>query len=89
LIDPKGEIREATAIGTGPVDAIYKAIDLIVENGHTLQEFVIQAITEGIDAVGEVSVRIERNRVVQDAPRRTFTGHGSRWISWWQAPKHT
>jgi 2-isopropylmalate synthase len=37
---------------------------------------VVQAITEGIDAVGEVSVRIHRNTVNADVPRRTFTGHG-------------
>jgi 2-isopropylmalate synthase len=71
-----GEIHEASAIGSGPVDAVYKAIDAIVGEGHTLQEFVIQAITEGIDAVGEVSVRITRDTANPDNPRRTFTGHG-------------
>jgi 2-isopropylmalate synthase len=74
--DANGDIREASAIGTGPVDAAYKAIDQIVGDGHTLQEFVVQAITEGIDAVGEVSVRVTRDAVNPDVPRRTFTGHG-------------
>ncbi|MDB5058821.1 MAG: leuA [Chloroflexi bacterium] len=74
--DEKGEIREASAIGSGPVDAVYKAIDQIVGSEHTLQEFVVQAITEGIDAVGEVSVRITRGGSSPEAPRRTFTGHG-------------
>jgi 2-isopropylmalate synthase len=76
LEDPNGEIHEASAIGTGPVDAVYKAIDSIVGANHTLQEFVVQAVTEGIDAVGEVSVRITRNPVNPDVPRRTFSGHG-------------
>jgi len=74
--DAHGEIHEASAIGSGPVDAVYKAIDRIVGNSHTLQEFVVQAITEGIDAVGEVSVRVTRDSVNPDVPRRTFTGHG-------------
>jgi 2-isopropylmalate synthase len=74
--DQNGEIREASAIGSGPVDAAFKAIDQIVGGGHTLQEFVVQAITEGIDAVGEVSVRITRDVVNPDVKRRTFTGHG-------------
>ena len=74
--DADGELHEASAIGTGPVDAVYKAIDQIVGNGHTLQEFVVQAITEGIDAVGEVSVRVARDVAVAESPRRVFTGHG-------------
>jgi 2-isopropylmalate synthase len=74
--DKNGEIHEASAIGTGPVDAVYKAIDQIVGNGHTLQEFVVQAITEGIDAVGEVTVRISSDSGNPDIPRRTFSGHG-------------
>jgi 2-isopropylmalate synthase len=76
LEDPKGEIHEASAIGTGPVDAVYKAIDSIVGANHTLQEFVVQAVTEGIDAVGEVSVRLTRNPLNPEMPRRTFAGHG-------------
>ena len=37
-----------------PVDATYKAIDEIVGAPNTLLEFVVQAVTEGIDAIGEV-----------------------------------
>ena len=47
------------AIGTGPVDAAYKAIDAIVQAPNTLLEFAVHAVTEGIDALGEVTVRIE------------------------------
>jgi 2-isopropylmalate synthase len=47
-----------TAFGTGPVDAIYKAINSIVQRPNELMEFAINAVTEGIDAVAEVSVRI-------------------------------
>jgi 2-isopropylmalate synthase len=47
-----------TAFGTGPVDAIYKAINDIVQRPNELMEFAINAVTEGIDAVAEVSVRV-------------------------------
>lgn len=76
LEDAKGEIVEAAAIGAGPVDAVYKAIDRIVGSEHVLQEFVVQAVTEGIDAVGEVSVRVTRPHAEGEPPRRVFSGHG-------------
>ena len=52
------------AVGTGPVDAAYKAIDAVVEAPNTLLEFSVHAVTEGIDAQGEVTVRIQG----EDAP---------------------
>ncbi len=72
------------AIGTGPVDATYKAIDAIVQMPNTLLEFTVHAVTEGIDALGEVTVRIEgkNGRHALDAQKeteysRTFGGHGA------------
>jgi 2-isopropylmalate synthase len=59
LIGPDGTKSVHAAIGTGPVDAVFKAIDAIVLSSNTLVEFVIHAITQGIDALGEVTVRIE------------------------------
>jgi 2-isopropylmalate synthase len=76
LEDVHGELHQASAIGSGPVDAVYKAIDSIVSGDHVLQEFVVQAVTEGIDAVGEVSVRLARGVGSGDGPRRIFSGHG-------------
>jgi 2-isopropylmalate synthase len=58
LVGPDGETHIYAAIGTGPVDATFKAIDAIVQMDATLVDFVIHAITEGIDALGEVTVRI-------------------------------
>jgi 2-isopropylmalate synthase len=58
LAGPDGETHIYAAIGTGPVDATFKAIDAIVQMDSTLVDFVIHAITEGIDALGEVTVRI-------------------------------
>ncbi|HWQ13651.1 MAG TPA: 2-isopropylmalate synthase [Roseiflexaceae bacterium] len=58
LADPDGQVHTTAAHGTGPVDAIYKAIDKVVGRPVELLEFSIKAVTEGIDAVAEVSVRI-------------------------------
>ena len=84
LRQPDGQLRIAAAVGTGPVDATYKAIDAIVCVPGTLLEFNVHAITEGIDALGQVTVRIEGADPLQtiDAQRerprpRTFGGYGA------------
>ncbi|GAB4198868.1 MAG: 2-isopropylmalate synthase [Roseiflexaceae bacterium] len=58
LRGPEGEHHTDSAHGTGPVDAIYKAINRLVQRPNELIEFSINAITEGLDAVAEVTVRI-------------------------------
>jgi 2-isopropylmalate synthase len=58
LVGPDGNAHTDSAHGTGPVDAIYKAINRVVQRPNELTEFAIKAITEGLDAVAEVSVRI-------------------------------
>jgi 2-isopropylmalate synthase len=84
LKGPDGVIHTISAIGTGPVDATYKAIDSIVEVPCTLLEFNIHAITEGIDALGEVTVRIQSDsgHSTMDAQSemsytRIYGGHGA------------
>ena len=70
LKSPDGEIHSNTSTGAGPVDAVCKAINNIVQLPNTLSEFAVQAITEGIDALGEVTIRIEQNG-------RIYLGRGS------------
>jgi 2-isopropylmalate synthase len=86
LVDPEGELHVQAGVGTGPVDATYKAIDTIMGVPNTLLEFNIHAITEGIDAMGEVTVRLmAENSVVPQrtspqnghARARTFGGYGA------------
>ncbi len=84
LRGPDGQMHISAAVGTGPVDAAYKAIDAIVKASNTLQEFVVHAVTEGIDALGEVTVRIEgSDGLLQFSPQReadvprTFGGYGA------------
>lgn len=64
----------ATSRGNGPVDAAYKAIDSIVGVPNELLEFAIQAMTEGVDALGKVTVRI-RGEVPADD-----TEEGEQWV---------
>jgi 2-isopropylmalate synthase len=52
---------EGISNGTGPIDACFKAIDNALDISVNLKEFLVQAITEGIDANGKVSVQIESN----------------------------
>ncbi len=59
LIGPDGETLADAALGTGPVDAVYKVINRIIGIPNTLVEFSINANTEGFDAIGEVLIRIE------------------------------
>lgn len=73
LRGPDGREHVHAAIGTGPVDAAYQAIDAIVSSPATLVEYRVSAITEGIDALGEVTVRIRRD----ENGRCTFGGHGA------------
>lgn len=49
----------AEAQGGGPVDATFKAIEAIVESGASLQIYSVNAVTEGTDSQGEVTVRLE------------------------------
>jgi len=60
LVDSNGKVLQDAALGDGPVDAVCKAINRIVKVPTTLTEFHVQAVTEGIDAQGEVSVRVQR-----------------------------
>jgi 2-isopropylmalate synthase len=67
------------AHGTGPVDAVYRAINRVVGEPNELIEFSIQAVTEGIDAVGRVTIRIRAEEPVEEngVDRRVFSGHGA------------
>jgi 2-isopropylmalate synthase len=70
LIGPDGRSLADAALGAGPVDAVYKAINRLVGIPNRLTEFTVKSITEGIDAIGEVLIRIESEGV-------TYTGRGA------------
>ena len=70
LRDQDGNEIEDAAVGDGPVDAVYKAINRIVGVPNLLTEFTVKSVTEGIDAQGDVIIRIA-------ADNRTYTGRGA------------
>jgi 2-isopropylmalate synthase len=70
LIGRGGKVLADAALGTGPVDAVYKAINRIVKVSNVLTEFAVKSVTEGIDAIGEVLIRIESEGI-------TYTGRGA------------
>jgi 2-isopropylmalate synthase len=74
LRDQDGELYIQASVGTGPVDAAYKAVDGIIQVPNTLLEFSINAVTEGIDAIGEVTVRLEPKN--GSIPQRTSPQSG-------------
>ncbi|NBC49436.1 MAG: 2-isopropylmalate synthase [Gammaproteobacteria bacterium] len=55
-----GEEEPGAAIGGGPVDATFRAIESIVNSGTSLKLYSVNAITSGTDAQGEVTVRLEK-----------------------------
>jgi 2-isopropylmalate synthase len=70
LRTPDGEELTDAAIGTGPVDAVYKAINRVVNVPNQLIEFSVQSVTAGIDAIGEVTIRLRYESKV-------FSGHAA------------
>ena len=70
IVDPEGRSLTDAATGTGPVDAVYKAINRMVNVPNTLTEYRVDAVTEGIDALGDVTIRIEKDN-------KAYVGRGS------------
>lgn len=86
LSGPEGKEYVLAAVGTGPVDAAFKAVRELVDVDSSLLEFTVQSVTRGIDALGEVTVKIEgHNQALgsslnpqheTDATRK-YLGHGA------------
>ena len=76
---PDGQVYCDADHGAGPVDAVYRAINRVIGEPNELIEFSIQAVTEGIDAVGRVTIRIQAEDPVKENgfERRVFSGRGS------------
>lgn len=62
-------LEEVVSSYDGPIDASYKAIDRLVGKKFMLEDFVINAVTGGTDAQGEVNVKIKNKDHV-------YNGHG-------------
>jgi 2-isopropylmalate synthase len=71
IVMPDGQEITDASVGTGPVDAIYKAINRIVNVPNQLIEYSVQSVTAGIDALGEVTIRLKHPDV------GTLSGHSA------------
>jgi len=54
-----GKMKEGASVGDGPVDAVYKAIAGLTGTQAKLLRYDIRAVTEGTEAMGEVTVHLE------------------------------
>eukprot|EP00173_Palmaria_palmata_P003028 Plantae.Rhodophyta-Palmaria_palmata.ctg31469.p1 GENE.Plantae.Rhodophyta-Palmaria_palmata.ctg31469~~Plantae.Rhodophyta-Palmaria_palmata.ctg31469.p1 ORF type:complete len:234 (-),score=60.22 Plantae.Rhodophyta-Palmaria_palmata.ctg31469:98-742(-) len=68
------EVRMASCTGTGPVDAAFQAVNEITAEivDASLKEYIVSSVTKGIDALGEVTVRVEDN-----STGRQYTGRSA------------
>jgi len=69
-LDVDGQHVTKEASGDGPVDSIFKAIKMIINEDPALKLYQVHAVTEGTDAQAEVSVRLEENG-------KSVTGRGA------------
>ena len=69
----KTNILKGAELGTGPVDAICKCIRRLSKSECTLIEFSVKSVTEGIDSLGEVFIRIQ-----DDVSKSIYSGHAAK-----------
>jgi 2-isopropylmalate synthase len=81
---PDNSIQTKAAVGTGPVDAAYSAVAELVDFRCQLLEYTVHGVTEGIDAIGQVTVRIQSDSHAMttnpqhgSSKARVFHGHGA------------
>lgn len=60
ILTVDGAQQESSSSGSGPVDAAFKAIESLVQSDSSLLLYSVNAITEGTDSQGEVTVRLEK-----------------------------
>ncbi|MEN9542324.1 MAG: hypothetical protein RLZZ459_2415 [Cyanobacteriota bacterium] len=70
LVNSDGAELTEAAIGTGPVDAVCQALNRLACVPNELVEFAVKSVTEGIDAMGEVTIRLRADGVL-------YSGHAA------------
>ena len=70
LIGPDQTVITDASTGNGPVDAVCNAIERVVGCQCRLVDFNVQSVTEGIDSMGSVTMRVESNGKI-------YTGRGA------------
>ncbi|QGX41175.1 2-isopropylmalate synthase [Permianibacter aggregans] len=72
VLNINGEEKRAESQGNGPVDAAFRAINALIQEAPTVsvQEYTVNAVTQGMDSQVEVNVRVEHDNHI-------VTGHGA------------
>ena len=60
-LDKAGEVMHGVMVGDGPIDAAFKTIEQIITRHFELDDFQIQSITEGKEAMGSALVKLRSN----------------------------
>ncbi len=68
-LDKNGESLQDISIGDGPIDAAFRAIDKIIGHHYELDDFQIQSVTEGKEAMGSAVVKLR-------AGGKVYSGNG-------------
>jgi len=70
LESANGTEHSEAAVGTGPVDAVCQALNRLAGVPNELVEFSVKSVTEGIDAMGDVTIRLRADGVL-------YSGHAA------------
>ncbi|MBA3673251.1 MAG: hypothetical protein H0W68_14665, partial [Gemmatimonadaceae bacterium] len=70
--DDEGATHTASRTGSGPVDAACQAVNAVVGEIGALQGFTVRNVSEGLEALGEVTVRVKEFH-----SGHTYVGHGA------------
>lgn len=65
----EGALLEGICLGDGPIDAAFKSIEQVIGHHYELDDFQIQSVTEGREAMGETVVRLR-------SEGRLYSGRG-------------
>ena len=69
LLEKDGEKLRGVGVGDGPIDAAFLAIEQIIGHHYELDDFQIQTVTEGRDAMGSALVKLR-------ADGKVYSGNG-------------
>ncbi|MBE6736673.1 MAG: hypothetical protein E7567_07265 [Ruminococcaceae bacterium] len=69
LLEKDGEKLRGVGVGDGPIDAAFDAIEQIIGHHYELDDFQIQTVTEGRDAMGSALVKLR-------ADGKVYSGSG-------------
>ena len=61
ILEKGNRTLKAVGLGDGPVDAAFKTIEQIIGHHYELDDFQIQSVTEGREAMGEALVKLRSN----------------------------